>query len=230
MPSGLLNTILGIIGTALISWIAFTVKSRTGNKVIIQKSKETSLIKISENVQDKLSISYDGKPVKTLKLYEYTVTNKGYEDISNFEIFLEVTSKPSSRVMEILIDDPKIRMRPQAVNDENKVAVLLKREYLNSDKRDKSDFLTIQLFSDSPLEVMFKGGGKGWVAKFIAINKKPKFLAKAVSCLIIIVGLVVLAKIEELQPYSPIFMLLIILTLMFGIGFVMSYFQDSKEG
>jgi len=154
------SAIITFFGTALLAIIGFNIRTHIGNKVILRKLRETSLVKISPLVSENLSFAYKNKPIEKLKLYELELTNEGYIDIDNFEVNLDITLKDSNGIVEVQSIDPQGKIKVIDLLEFGNY--IIQRPFLNMLKKYKDEKISIQIFTNTELTIKVTGGGKGW--------------------------------------------------------------------
>ncbi|MHB8855787.1 MAG: hypothetical protein ACYC6K_04105 [Bellilinea sp.] len=166
------GAIIGALIGGFILFVGFYFRTHTGNKVIVRKLRETSLLSISKLVSDKLSINYKGIPIGKLKLYELELTNEGFIDIENFTLTLEITPFQETEVIEVQVTDSQSQTKLEDTYLFDN-CFYINRPYLNMIKKNKIERIDIQIFTDTELNFRVIGGGKGWGA-FYRKNQKYK--------------------------------------------------------
>lgn len=174
LPSEVTSAIITFLGTVILALGGFYFSTRRGNKVVLTKVNETSLLNISKLISDKLVINYKNKPITKLKLYELEITNQGFIDIDNLELILEITAKEKPTLVEVQGNDSQGKTTIQDISN-GEYFYLITRPYLNMVKKDKREKIIIQVFTDTELGFDVIGGGKGWGVKYV-VNKSPFFI------------------------------------------------------
>ncbi len=201
IPPEITGAVIGIVGTALIAIIGFYLSSNRGNRVVLRKVRETSLLKISDLIQTHLSITYKEKQVSTIKLYEFDLINEGYVDIENFEVILEISSKGKNNFLEIQVWDDLWKTTLSNISN-GKYFYIIARPYLNAYRRDKKEKLSIQVFTDTELEFQVNGGGKGWHAFYKEkLSRKPNYLLIGINLIILSAMLPIILSGQSIHPF-----------------------------
>jgi len=172
-----LDTLIGIVGGAFLSLIAWYFKTHVGNKVIFEKISESSLISLSDKVGSELSLIYKEKKINQLYFYEFHIYNDGYIDISNFQIKITFTGDSNFSLFklrgELLPEDIIVGGN---LIDDNSTELKISKPYLNMKKKNKNEVINLQFFSDSKLTNRAAGGGVGWF-----VGSKEKSTSKKLS-------------------------------------------------
>lgn len=190
IPSEILAAIIGAVITAIVGGIAWYIKTHIGNKVIIEKISESSLIGFSDKISEDLSITYKGNPVKQLFFYKFRIYNDSYINIANFSTEIQFTSKAEFPIFLV-----QTELLPQSCSidynllEDGLLIVNLEKPYLNTIKQDKNDIINLQFISDEKFSYKAVGGGVGW---FLEIREKPPIKKKFFYTGLSILGVITL--------------------------------------
>lgn len=158
--------IAGIIVAAVgvvITIVLVIIKNRP-QKIIFEEIKTTSLMRVDDQVKDRLLIWFDETEVIDLSLVEVAIRNAGPKDLEDVKLYLSFSE--NTAVLNITILDRLIKFRKiKCEKVENTWADYeLDIEFLNRSRRTKhkQDIgLVFTLDGDTAFKV--KGGGKGWM-------------------------------------------------------------------
>lgn len=173
IPAEILGAILGALLTALIGGGAWYYKTHVGNRVILEKVTESSLMKLSDKVSGDLSITYRGKQIKDLFFYEFNIYNEGFINISNFEVTINFKGESGFSLLKFqsdsLLGECEISV---GLIDDNSTKMVITRPYLNMRKQNKKEVINLQFITDSKITPTVKGGGLGWFV--VCRNHQPR--------------------------------------------------------
>lgn len=216
IPAEILAAIIGSIFTAIVGIIAWQYKTHKGNKVILRKVNETSAIRLSDKVRENLSITYKGKEVKRLIVYEFNIYNNGDKDITNLDISIQIPLETllSKPLIEPIVSDHQEKTEMSVdISLRGYFIFKLKRPFLNTRKKYKDEVIYLQIISDSELNLGISGGGEGWSTEYFDVEKRDKKLFKlGISFLIIGASAAILTVIFDKYNYY-----LILTALMIGL-------------
>ena len=117
-----IGAVLAVLGIAATFYIASRQKGRKELSAGFLIKKH--LIQISDEVSDRISVSFNGKPVQNLKIYSYGVKNSGSLEIrtEDFERPLQLELSDGVRMLEVRSDrqhpkelSPRIAVNGQTV-------------------------------------------------------------------------------------------------------------------
>lgn len=170
---------------ALIGWvIRFYVTTHRGNKVILEKKVDATVIGKEMGKIKGLKIIYKDLPVERLKYLEYVLYNDGYKDITNLHVEIEFEPIGSPSIIEIQSDD---KLGKHEFNEKNKNMVMsIDRPFLNMRRKFKNELITIQVLTDIDFNISILGGGVGWTAELAYEKDSDKrFLITMIFVLIL---------------------------------------------
>jgi hypothetical protein len=199
IPVETINTVIDVVGGALLaligSGVIYWIKSRRGNKVILEKVNETSVIQLSEKVRDNLSITYKGNKVNQLILYEFNLYNNGDNNISDFNMTVHFLNFDvnSPFFIEPIINDIQDETTTDLrfTNDGNHFELRINRPYLNAKKKFNKELITIQILADTNMGFNVIGGGEGWGTEYLDITKPNKILLALSNSLLLIASIII---------------------------------------
>lgn len=122
------------------------------------------MVNIPYELTDKLNITSNNQAVRKLKNYTYRVYHTAFIDIENFKMKMTISKdSPWGHILEVDIKDPKevSEVVTNKFNDSNE-EIIIKRQFLNSAIKDKSEVIIINVYSDEDIKVRVNGGAKGW--------------------------------------------------------------------
>jgi len=120
---------------------------------------------LSKFQDNDFSIIYKEVIINKIKLYEFELTNNGFIDIDDFEIKIIIEPEKNCSFIKAQAFD-NIQKVKIVEFIENNPQYILKRPFLNMIKKNKSEKIYIQVFSDNKLNFKVIGGGKGWYIKY----------------------------------------------------------------
>lgn len=159
-------SILGLTGIPAL--IYKFIKSRRGDKVLIEKTYDSSILKFPNPFTNIIKLTFRDRPVEQLVVYAFKIYNDGEKNIKNLEINLVMQFKKDE------LGGPDI----QVIDNENKTettilvnptehvqTIRIRRDYLNN-KKQFNDFIYLQVISTFEIDFLVNGGGEGWKAEF----------------------------------------------------------------
>ena len=160
------------VGIASLIGLLYTylVRKRP-NKLVCKEVSRTSLVKIREEVRDKIDVSFNNNPVKNLAQVEMDIFNKGSEVIKN--ILLTVKFSKNTRVLatsfEVVPENLAVTMDSIKSNQ-----VKIKITFLNPIRPHKHR-IKVNIVCDGDIE-KYKviGSGEGWSVQSLRFPSKKE--------------------------------------------------------
>ena len=160
------------VGIASLIGLLYTylVRKRP-NKLVCKEVSRTSLVKIREEVRDKINVSFNNNPVKNLAQVEMDIFNKGSEVIKN--ILLTVKFSKNTRVLatsfEVVPENLAVTMDSIKSNQ-----VKIKITFLNPIRPHKHR-IKVNIVCDGDIE-KYKviGSGEGWSVQSLRFPSKKE--------------------------------------------------------
>ncbi len=193
------SNVLAVIITVMVPIVAYVVKSRTGNIVVVERKSQSSQITVSKKIQPNLKFNFKDKFINDLVLSEFIIKNEGHIVIDDFKMQIDIISK-NINYIEVIPPDAtiKIKYNPDIENNNTSQSIsniVISREYLNPVKKYKDDRINLAVYSDQKFNFSVIGGGKDWVIKKIdygniRINRHI-FYSIIIFCIFIVLPFVV---------------------------------------
>ena len=162
--SNLTAAIFGAIAAGVVVTVYFLIKSRWGNKVIVE---HTSQALINAGILD---IQYHNQPIENLVLNTFRVRNNGAGVIEHFTVGIDTVPIGIKNTFLAATHSDKMNNSKVEVAG-NKITV--EREYLNPIKKFGTEEIELAVFSDTRLDFSVIGGGKNWSVDFKEKGKTP---------------------------------------------------------
>jgi hypothetical protein len=179
--------IFGLV--SLIVLIISALRRKAIQRVIFQELSRRSLVLISEQIRNKINISFDNQPVENLSQLQANVINGGLDIIK--EPTLKIYVPGAKKFLDVSIEGEfGSQSATFIVNDKN---VEIKLPFINPVKQ-HSHRIIISLLMDGDMEgLQVRGNGEGWSIQHEMLGRRLKRHLKASLALYWLVCLVYIA-------------------------------------
>jgi hypothetical protein len=144
------------VGALLIWWL----NRKRGQYVTVLEEGRVSLLRIAEDVRQRIITTLDGKVVADLSQIAVRITNSGTEILRNLE--LQFDFGPETTVLQIEVTPPSHAIVSEAGPHVIKLAI----PYLNS-SRFHADTIHVTVVCDGTVELLaVHGRGEGWSVRW----------------------------------------------------------------
>lgn len=193
IPSEILAAIIGALVTGLLALGVYLYKSHKGNKVILEKVKESSLIELRKDFSNNIEIKLKGYSVEKLILYEFELYNSSDNNITDLLVNIEFQCKESNfLVSQITKDVQKITIADETFSENSTKILEIKRPYLKPRKKYKKEVISIQIISNSNINFSITGGGENWNADYgTEFRKALEFLIFGALSIFMAIALII---------------------------------------
>lgn len=193
--------VLKIVGAALAggvaTWIGKEWASRRGNRVMVTRVSETPQIRIGRQIgKGDLSIRYNNEDVDNLVVNILRIENNSSHTIS--PVIIQITAQPtySSGCKFIKIISIRDPLEKTIISQRDNL-LIFEREFLNSAKAYKEEFIEVSIVSDNSITFSVKGGGKAWAIKYqdnedISYIRRHSLISFGIFSLLSISGIVLI--------------------------------------
>ena len=144
-------------------------------RLVVRESRNTSVVSIRPSVRDKIKMTFDETPIKTLGQIDGDIFNEGSEVIQQPTFALMLSEQ--SVVLDVLLTP--LDLEGKSKIDRNKVSITL--PYLNP-VREHGQIVKLSLLVDGETKNMkVVGGGEGWSVRYLPLpgEKQERYWAFA---------------------------------------------------
>ena len=176
--------VLGIILTVVAFFIRQFFNRAKPKKVKLLKFSESSLVKIDEEVQKDIFVSYKEEPISSLFLTVFQLYNPSNQEIDDININIVIQR---TKIFKILNEDQIIKRGSNISSQDNiwdedsSSSLILLFPYLNQEKL-YNDKVIFKILSQDPINVKkIIGGGRGWKVDFTDRVKLSREFIEAIN-------------------------------------------------
>jgi hypothetical protein len=148
---------------AIVTCVYLLRSRKKPKRLVIRESRNTSVVTIRPSVRDKIKMTFDDKPIKTLGQIDGDIFNEGSDVIQRPTFSLTLSEK--SVVLDVSVTPQESEIETKI--DRNTLSITL--PYLNP-IREHGQILKLSLLVDGDTQNMRAvGGGEGWSVRHLRL-------------------------------------------------------------